>query len=426
MAAIPPSEDADPRRSAAARRARGVGERPPGLAPGRALLISENAPVPQDRRVWNEARTLAAAGWEVCVACAAGADREQQPSELLEGVAIHRYPLRPAAGSAEYPREYAQAMWRLRALVTRLGEGRPFDVVHAANPPDFLLWAARGARARGAAFVFDHHDLMPELFRARFRRAGLPYKALRAIERRAMRSADVVIATNQSYARLAVERNGVDPGDVFVVRNGPDLTSFTPVEPDPELRGGRRFLLAYLGMMGPQDGIDQAIRALAALRDRRGEDWRAIFVGEGPVRPEMEALAAELGIGGSVEFAGWRGDGDIRRILSSADLCLAPDPPSPLNDVSTMIKVPEYMAMGAPIASFDLAETRVSAGEAAAYAAPSAAALGELVDELLNDEPRRQRMAAVARERVLELSWQRSTERLLAAYARACERRAGG
>jgi glycosyltransferase involved in cell wall biosynthesis len=140
----------------------------------------------------------------------------------------------------------------------------------------------------------------------------------------------------------------------------------------------------------------------------------------------MEALAAELGIGGSVEFAGWREDGDIRRILSSADLCLAPDPPSPLNDVSTMIKVPEYMAMGAPIASFDLPETRVSAGDAAAYAAPTPAALGALIDDLLDDEPRRRRMASVARERVPELSWQRSTERLLAAYERALERRRSG
>ena len=392
-------------------------------SPGRALLISENAPVPQDRRVWNEARTLAAAGWDVTVACAAAEDGSQGASETLEGVAIHRYPLEPASGAAGYPREYAQAMWRLRGLVGELGHERAFDVVHAANPPDFLLFAARGARRRGAAFVFDHHDLMPELFRARFGRAGLPHKALLAVERRAMRSADVVISTNESYARLARERGGVDPADVFVVRNGPDLEHFTPVDPDPELRGDRRFLLAYLGVMGPQDGIDQAIRALAALRERRGEDWKAIFVGEGPVRPEMEALAAELGIAGSIEFAGWRGDADIRRILSSADLCLAPDPPSPLNDVSTMIKVPEYMAMSAPIASFDLAETRVSAGEAAAYAAPDPAALGELVDQLLNDEPRRAAMSRIARERVPELSWQRSQERLLAAYDRAVENR---
>ena len=393
-------------------------------APRRALLISENAPVPGDRRVWNQSRALVEAGWSVGVVCAAADDREEAPTESIDGVEIHRYPLRPATGGADYGREYAQAVWRIRSLVREQVASAPPDIVHTANPPDFLLFAARSARRRGAAFVFDHHDLMPELFRARFRRAGLPYKALLAIERRAMGSADVVISTNQSYARIAVERGGVDPADVFVVRNGPDLTHFTPVDPDPELRAGRSFLLAYLGMMGPQDGIDQALLALAALRDRRGEDWKAIFIGEGPVRPEMEAMAGELGIAGSVEFAGWRGDADIRRILSSADVCLAPDPPSPLNDVSTMIKVPEYMAMGVPIASFDLAETRVSAGDAAAYAAPSPEGLGALIDELLNDPERRAKMSAFAKERVVELSWQRSSERLLAAYERAVERRA--
>ncbi|HVX33559.1 MAG TPA: glycosyltransferase family 4 protein [Solirubrobacterales bacterium] len=390
----------------------------------RALLISENESVPHDRRVWNEARTLSEAGWEVSVACPA--DEYGPPGhETRAGVAIHRFPLRMATGALDYAREYGEAMLRLRALVGRLSRERPVDVVHTANPPDFLLWSAYAARRRGAAFVFDHHDLMPELFRARFGRAGLPYKGLRAIERRALRGADVVISTNESYKRLAIERAGVDPDDVFVVRNGPDLESFTPVDPDPDLRADRRFLLAYLGVMEPQDGVDQALLALAALRERRGADWRAIFVGEGSVRGDMEGLAAELGIADSVEFAGWCGDADIRRILSSADLCLAPDPPSPLNDVSTMMKVPEYMAMGAPIASFDLAETRVSAGEAAAYAEPSPGALGELVDELLNDEERRRRMARIALERVTELSWQRSSERLLAAYERAVVNRRG-
>jgi glycosyltransferase involved in cell wall biosynthesis len=389
-------------------------------------LISENAPVPGDRRVWNQSRALIEAGWSVAVVCAAAEDREEAPAETIEGVEIHRYPLRPAEGGADYGREYAQALWRIRALVReQVATARP-DVVHSANPPDFLLLAARSARAAGAAFVFDHHDLMPELFRARFGRAGLPHKALLAIERHAMRSADVVISTNESYRRLALVRGGVDSANSFVVRNGPDLESFTPLPPDPELHAGKRFLLAYLGMMGPQDGIDHAVRALAELQRRRGDDWRAILIGEGPVRPEMEALAAELGIGDAVDFAGWRGDEDIRRMLSSADLCLAPDPPSPLNDVSTMIKVPEYMAMGKPIASYDLSETRVSAGDAAAYASPTPEALGTLVDELLNHPARRDEMSRIAAARIPELSWQHSTEVLLAAYERAIAVRRGG
>jgi glycosyltransferase involved in cell wall biosynthesis len=393
-------------------------------APRRALLISENAPVPGDRRVWNQSRALVEAGWSVGVICAAADDREEPATETIEGVEIHRYPLRPATGGVDYGREYAQAVWRIRSLVREQLTTAPPDIVHTANPPDFLLLAARSARARGAAFVFDHHDLMPELFRTRYRRAGLTYKGLLAIERRAMRSADIVISTNESYRLLALERGGVDPRNVFVVRNGPDLEHFTPLPPDPELRRGRRFLLGYLGMMGPQDGIDHAVLALAELDRRRGDDWGAILVGEGPVRAEMEALAASHGIADRVEFAGWRGDEDIRRILSTVDLCIAPDPPSPLNDVSTMIKVPEYMAMGKPIASYDLAETRVSAGDAAAYADSTPAALGTLIDELLDDPTRREEMARVAVARVASLSWQHSVEVLLEAYERALERRA--
>jgi len=391
---------------------------------GRALLISENAPLPGDRRVWNEARTLAEAGWEVVAICAASAERRQPAVETIEGVEVHRYPLRPAAGGLDYLREYGQAVWRIRALLVELQRQRPFDVVHAANPPDFLLLAARQARARGARLIFDHHDLTPELFRTRFGRGGPAYRALLAIERRAMRSADAVISTNESYRRIAIERAGVDPSKVFVVRNGPDLERFRPVAPDPALRRGRRHLLAYVGVMGRQDGIDQALLALAALRELREQDWHAILVGDGEVRAEMEALSAELGLAGSVEFAGWRGDDDIRRILSSADVCLEPDPPSPLNDVSTMIKVPEYMAMGRAIAAYDLPETRVSAGPAAAYAARAEpAALARCIDELLEDPERREQMGRSGRERVVELCWERSAERLLAAYEHAVGRR---
>lgn len=390
---------------------------------GRALLISENAPLPKDRRVWNEARSLAEAGWEVVAVCAAAADVEQPAIETIEGVEVHRFPLRPAAGALGYGREYVQALWRIHRLVRRLQHERPFDLVHAASPPDFLLLAARPARRAGARFVFDHHDLTPELFRSRFGRAGIVHRILLAIERSAMRGADVVISTNESYRQIAIERGGMDPADVFVVRNGPDLERFQPVAEDPSLRRGRRYLLAYLGMMGPQDGIDHALRALAALRTMRPDDWQAVFIGDGEVRGEMERLAAELGLAAPIEFAGWRGDDDIRRILSTADVGLEPDPPSPLNDRSTMIKVGEYMAMGCPIAAYDLAETRVTAGDAAAYAAsPTPEALGACLHDLLEDPERRQQMAQYGRERVLELSWQRSAPILLAAYERAMSR----
>ena len=391
---------------------------------GRVLIISENAPVPADRRVWNISRTLTAAGWQVVIACAQGPDRDDAPYEVLEGIEIHRYPLRPAGSTLGYAREYGQALWRLRKLVRRLASERRFDVVHACNPPDLLLLAARSLRRQGTRFIFDHHDLVPELYRSRFGRGeDLGYRATLRAERVAYRMADVSLATNGSYARVAVERGGMDPEDVFVVRNGPDLTRFRPVPADPAWRRGRAHLISYLGIMGPQDGVDHALHALAALRRLR-DDWHAVFVGDGDALPAMRALADELALGDHVEFAGWRGDDDIRLILSSSDVCLAPDPPSPLNDVSTMIKIPEYMALGRAVASYALPESRVSAGDSALYAAPGDPhSLGRCVAELLDDPARRERMGAMARERIeTELSWQHSEGALLAAYARVLSR----
>jgi glycosyltransferase involved in cell wall biosynthesis len=392
----------------------------------RALLLSENAPVPADRRVWNECRTLAAAGWEVVVACAADPERPQPPLEVLEGIEIHRYALAPSAGGARgYVREYGQAAWRLRRLVRRLARERRFDVVHAANPPDFLLATAIDLRRQGARMVFDHHDLMPELYRSRFG-DGAGLRAVFACERMAFALADVVVSTNESYRRVAIERGRKDAADVFVVRNGPDLDRFTPVAPDPELRRGRPHLLAYLGMMGPQDGIDNAIEALAALAAQR-DDWHAVLIGRGDVLEDMRALAARLAIDDRVEFAGWRGDDDIRRILSTADVCLAPDPPSPLNDVSTMIKIPEYLAMGRPVVSYDLGESRVSAGASALYAqGADPRDFARCIAELLDDPARRDEMGREGLRRVgSELAWQLSAPVLCAAYERALTRERG-
>lgn len=398
------------------------------VRPLRTLLISENASVPSDRRVWNECRTLAHAGWEVVVICPRVGD--DLPYEVLEGVSIHRFTLEPAAGGAAgYLREYAQAAWRVRRLARRLSRERAFDVVHAGNPPDFLLLAARSLRRRGAAFVFDHHDLMPELYRSRFDSGeDWLFRATLALERLAFRLSDVSIATNDSYRRIATQRGGMDPADVFVVRNGPDLRRFGPTAPDPDLRRGRAHLVAYLGVMGPQDGIDHALRALAALRQRR-DDWHAVFVGTGDMVEPMHALTTDLGLDDHVEFAGWRGDDDIRRILSTADVCIAPDPPSPLNDCSTMMKIAEYMAMGRPVASYDLTESRVTAGPAALYATPGDPAdLGRCLDELLSDAELRDRMGSAGRERTeSRLAWHHMEPVLLSAYARALElRRAGG
>jgi glycosyltransferase involved in cell wall biosynthesis len=395
----------------------------------RALVLVENLSVPADRRVWQECLTLTRAGWEVVVVCPQGSDRDREPFQVLDGVEIHRYRVRPATGGpVGYAREYASAFWHTCKLVLRLARRRRFDVVHACNPPDLLLLAAWPLRLRGTAFVFDHHDLVPELYLSRFARGkDLLYELTRVLERMTFALADVVISTNDSYRGIALRRGKKAPEDVFVVRNGPDLTRLRPSEPDPELRGGRAHLIAYVGVIAPQDGVDHALRALAALRERR-DDWRAVFVGDGDALPELRALAHDLGLDDAVEFAGWQDDEGLRRVLSTADVCLSPEPHSPLNDASTMIKVAEYMAMGKPVVCYDLVESRATAGDAAVYArANDERALANEVDALLDEPARRAAMGAFGRARAEQaLAWEHSEPALLAAYERAVTRRTRG
>jgi glycosyltransferase involved in cell wall biosynthesis len=388
----------------------------------RVLILVQNEPVPSDRHVWNQCRALVGRGYDVTVICPKGQDRDKGAFEELDGVAIHRYDARHAdGGPIGFAVEYASALWHMRRLARRLARERPFDLVHACSPPDFLLLAMLSLRRRGARFVFDHHDLTPELYASRFGgEGGLMHRATLVAEQVAFRLADVVLSVNESYRRIAIERGRRSPDDVAVVRTGPDLTRFTPTAPDPSLKRGRAHLLSYVGVMGPQDGVDQALLALAALRERR-DDWRAIFMGSGEVLEEMRALAGKLGLGDVVEFTGWVEHDTIRRVLSTSDVCLAPDPKSPLNDVSSMVKISEYMAMSRAVVSFDLMESRAAAGEAAVYAADGdVAGFAELVDELLDEPARREAMGALGRARAESvLAWEHQERALLAAYDRA-------
>ena len=264
--------------------------------------------------------------------------------------------------------EYAWALIQIGRTALRLSRRCHFDVIHVCNPPDVLSVATLPMKLRGSALIFDHHDLVPELYLSRFGgKKGAFYWLTIALERLAFALADVAIATNDSYRRVALSRGRKQPEDVFVVRNDPDLNRFRPREPDPALRRGKPLLIAYAGVMGPQDGVDQAIRALALLRDRR-DDWHAAFAGDGDVVEEMRSLADDLGLAHSVEFLGWLRDDQLLSLLSTADVCLAPEPRNPLNEVSTMVKVLEYMAMARPIVSYDLAESLVSAGDSALFA----------------------------------------------------------
>ena len=386
----------------------------------RVLILLENEPLPSDRHVWNQATALTRAGYEVTAICPTGESRDREAFELIDGVAIHRYrPRGGGEGAVGYAVEYLAALWSMRRLARRLARERPFDLVHACSPPDFLLLAALPLRRRGARFVFDHHDLTPELYLTRFG-GGLLHRLTLAAEQVAFRSADVVLSVNDSYRRVAIGRGRRGPGDVAVVRTGPDLTRFVPSPPDDSLKRGKRFLLSYVGVMGPQDGVDEALLSLAELHSRR-QDWHAIFMGDGDVLDEMRALAAALGLAECVEFTGWVEHETIGRVLSSSDVCLAPDPSNALNDVSSMVKLSEYMAMSRPMVSFDLAESRFGAGEAAIFVAPGDhEGFAEALSTLLDDPDRRAAMGAAGRERVERvLAWEHQERSLLAAYSRA-------
>ena len=387
------------------------------------LILVENLSVPFDRRVWQEAQTLSVAGFYVTVICPMGATQDTEPEVMIEGVRILRYPLRPATGGPKgYLREYTLALWHTLRLAVKVRRESRIDVVQACNPPDLLFLIALILRPGGTRFVFDHHDLVPELFLSRFAGGGrLLHWMTRFVERLTFAAADAVISTNESYRRVALDRGGMAPDRVVVVRSAPDLHRFTPRQPDAGLKRDKSHLLAYLGVMGPQDGVDHALRAVQLLRDEVGrDDFHCIFMGSGDAFDEMVSLRDELGIADIVDFPGRVSDEFVERCLSTADVCLSPDPLNPLNNVSTMNKVVEYMAMGRPIVSFDLVEARVSAGEAATYAPSSDDRdFAKAIDALLESPVDRRRMGQLGRRRVEEdLSWDVSSRALVGFYDR--------
>lgn len=385
------------------------------------MILVENLSVPFDRRVWQEARALTGAGFKVTVICPIGAKQDCEREALIEGIRILRYPLvSAAAGPIGYLREYPLALFHTLRLALKVRREGPVDIVHACNPPDLLFLIALILRLGGTRFVFDHHDLSPEMFLSRFPDGGRAlYWMTRLVERLTFATADAVISTNESYRRIAVERGGVDPDRVVVVRSAPDLSRFVPREPDDDLRRGKRYLLTYLGVMGPSDGVDYAVRAMQLLRDEIGRhDVHCIFMGSGDTYDELVALTNRLGVTDFVEFPGRVTDEFLQRCLSTADVCLAPDPLNPLNNLSTMNKVVEYMAMARPIVSFDLVEARVSAGDAAVYVEPNdELAFARAVDALLKDPERRRRMGEYGYHRVAQdLSWDVSRRKLIRFY----------
>jgi glycosyltransferase involved in cell wall biosynthesis len=388
----------------------------------RILIIVQNLPVPFDRRVWLECQALTMAGYRVAVVCPKG--KGDPAYQVIDGVELYKYrPYAPGGSKVSFIAEYAYSFLATTWAALKARRSGRFAVIQACNPPDIFWPLALAFRAlEGTRFIFDHHDLCPELFQSRFARVPkLPYKGLLALERRTHRAADHVIATNDSYREIAMTRSGKRADDVTVVRTGPDLRRLQPGEADPELRRGRRFLVAYIGVMGPQDGVDIVVRAADIVVNQLGRDDIAFtLIGSGDCFDDLVALRDELGLTGHVEFTGRAPDEPVMRIMSTADAGLSPDPKNPLNDVSTMNKTMEYMAFGLPVVAFDLRETRVSAGDAAVYVQPNdERQYAEAIVALLDDEPRRARMGKLARERVeQELAWSHQESAYLGVYKR--------
>jgi len=393
----------------------------------RVLILVENLPSPFDRRVWQEATTLRDAGYLVSIICPTGRGCERK-FEAIDGIHIYRYDLPvEASGAAGYLVEYSVAVARTFVLAWRVLLTRGFDVIHACNPPDLFFLVGRFFKLLGKKFVFDHHDLNPELYEAKFGRRGFFHGLLLKVEYWTFRTADVSIATNESYRRIAIGRGRMPPERVFVVRSGPSLERLKIRPPDERLKRGRRYLVGYVGVMGKQEGIDYLLRAARHIvLDLGRGDVHFGLVGGGTSLEEMKALARQLGIAESVTFTGRVPDAEMLAMLNTADVCVNSDAANELNDKSTMNKIMEYMALGKPIVQFDLAEGRHSAQRASLYAKKNDASdLAAKIVELLDDPERRARMGEFGRRRVEnELEWRHEAPKLLAAYE-ALWRRAG-
>jgi glycosyltransferase involved in cell wall biosynthesis len=395
-----------------------LGTRRPGI-----LIIVENLTVPLDRRVWQEACALRDAGYTVSVVCPKGG-RHTAPYEQLDDIHIFRHPLPvEASGPLGYLAEYSTALFFEFVLSVKAYFKVGFDVVQACNPPD-LLFVIGGfwKYLFGKPFVFDHHDINPELYEAKFGRRGAWHQLLHFFERQTFRVADVAIATNETFRDIATGRGRMDKDRVFIVRSVPDTSRFRRVTPDPALKNGRKHLVGFVGIMGAQDGVDLMVEAMNAIVHELGRnDVQALIVGTGTELPRLEKLAVSRGLQDYITFPGFQSGNALLTAMSTFDIGIIPDPKNVYNDKISMNKVLEYMTLGIPFVQFDLNEGRKMAADAALYAADNCPrSLASCMLTLLDDAPLRERTAAegVARAKSL-LRWDEERGRLLAAYESA-------
>ena len=392
----------------------------------KVLIIVENLPVPFDGRVWKEATSLRKDGYEVTVLCPRGKGYEQN-YQVIDGIRIYRHPM-PKEGNTPlgYLREYSSALFWEFVYTWWIYFRGGFTVIQACNPPDDIFLIALPFKLLGVKYIFDQHDANPELYLSKYGKQGFLYKAQIWLEKLTYRFSDVVVSTNMSYRELAIRRGKLSPEDVFVVRNGPDLETFRPVAPKPARKFNKTYLVGYVGTMSVQEGLDILLDVAVHIREMGRNDVHFTCVGGGPGLAVLQKMVQERCLGDMVNFTGRVPDEELLEILSTADVCVNPDKPCEMNDISTMIKIMEYMALGKPIVQFDLREGRFSAQESSLYAdirdrVPDFAAK---ILWLLDNPDIRERMGEFGLKRVKnELAWEYSVPNLLAAYERAFSKR---
>ena len=390
----------------------------------KVLIIVENLPVPFDRRVWKEACSLRTAGYQVTVLCPRGKGYSRG-YEHLEGIHIYRHRI-PKEGNSPlgYLWEYGCALlWEI-VYSWWIYFRRGFNIIQGCNPPDDIFLVALPFKLFGVKYLFDHHDVNPELYLSKFEKADFLYKIQVWLEKLTFYFSDVVISTNNSYKDVAVKRGGLAPANVFVVRNGPDLQTFKPVPPEPRLKYGKPYLVGYVGTMSVQEGLDILLDVADHIKRVGRNDVHFTCVGGGPGLAMLRQMVKDKNLSDIVNFTGRVSEVELLEVLSTADVCVNPDKPCRMNDMSTMIKIMEYMALGKPIVQFDLKEGRVSAQNASLYSSSRnpAADFADKLLWLLDHPEERKKMGEFGRQRVeRELAWEHSVNNLIAAYEKLAE-----
>ena len=388
-------------------------------SPRRILIVVENLPVPFDRRVWCEATSLREAGYEVSVICPKGRGHNAS-YEFLDGVHIYRHPLPvEARGIAAYFIEYPVALFWETLLAIKVAWKHGFDVIQGCNPPDLIFLIGLLFKLGGKRFVFDHHDVNPELYEAKFNRKDVFWQLLRLVEYLTFKTASISIATNESYREIALTRGGMSANRVFVVRSGPNLERVRSRPADPVWRNGRRYSVGYVGVIGQSEGLDLLLQSIGHIvHDLGRTDIQFNIAGTGPEWNAIVKLSEQMRLSDYVTFTGAIADDALFTMLSTADACVNPDRVTPMNDISTMNKIMEYMALGKPIVQFDVREGRRSALDASLYAAKNDVNdFARKIITLIDDPARRQAMGAFGRNRIERaLSWSHEEPKLLAAY----------